>query len=253
MKFQCNKTIAHRLLVVIGLFAFSGLVTTLHAADIEKPTSTTTKELFLGDRPVDRILFLGNSITFHAPLESVSWDGNWGMAASREDLDYVHVLVHKIAEEVDGKPQFKVRNIADFERGFQAFNFAEELKEFWEFKPQLVVLAIGENVSALDSEDLQEGYENAFRNLIQQAKKSGASTIVVRSSFYPDPAKDEAMRRASEAEEVIFLDIQELSKDPLNFGRSERDFKHDGVANHPGDRGMQAIADAIWSTIQPQK
>ena len=49
------------------------------------------------------------------------------------------------------------------------------------------------------------------------------------------------------------MDIGHLSKDESNYARAERDFKHKGVAAHPGDRGMQAIADAILEAIHGQK
>ena len=47
-----------------------------------------------------------------------------------------------------------------------------------------------------------------------------------------------------------FVDISKLSKDSANFARSERKFQNDGVAGHPGDKGMAAIASAIWLAIE---
>jgi hypothetical protein len=47
----------------------------------------------------------------------------------------------------------------------------------------------------------------------------------------------------------IFVDVGQLGKDESNYARSERQFKHAGVAGHPGDKGMKAIADAIVRMI----
>jgi alpha-galactosidase len=46
------------------------------------------------------------------------------------------------------------------------------------------------------------------------------------------------------------VDISALSKEPANYARSERSFTNDGVARHPGDKGMQAIADAIVEAME---
>ena len=66
----------------------------------------------------DKILFLGNSITLHGPSESIGWTGNWGMAASAEEKDYVHLVVQALTEPSAAPPKYMVRNIADFERQF---------------------------------------------------------------------------------------------------------------------------------------
>ena len=47
----------------------------------------------------------------------------------------------------------------------------------------------------------------------------------------------------------VFVDISGLGKDESNYARSERSFAHGGVAAHPGDKGMQAIADALLKAI----
>jgi hypothetical protein len=47
----------------------------------------------------------------------------------------------------------------------------------------------------------------------------------------------------------IYVDISALAKDKSLYGRAERDFKHAGVANHPGDQGMTAIADALMKAL----
>ena len=37
----------------------------------------------IGGLQAERVLFLGNSITLHAPAPNIGWTGNWGMAATR--------------------------------------------------------------------------------------------------------------------------------------------------------------------------
>ena len=102
----------------------------------------TPAELHLGSLPVNRVLFLGNSITLHAPAPDIGWTGNWGMAASGEDKDYVHLLLDKIAVSSGGRPRFMVRNIAEFERELGAFNIEEQLKNYRSGKRRHEVMSV---------------------------------------------------------------------------------------------------------------
>ena len=60
------------------------------------------------------------------------------------------------------------------------------------------------------------------------------------------------MKKASTDAGVLFLDISQLGSDAANFARAERQIEHAGVAGHPGDKGMQALADALWNAIKKE-
>ena len=57
------------------------------------------------------------------------------------------------------------------------------------------------------------------------------------------------MRKAALQAGATFVDIAKLGQVEANAARSERKIEHAGVAAHPGDQGMRAIADAIYASI----
>jgi len=80
--------------------------------------------------------------------------------------------------------------------------------------------------------------------------KAGRQPVVlVRSCFWKDTARDQALQQASTTAGSRFVDISALSADESHYARSERPFKHAGVANHPGDKGMAAIAAALLEAL----
>ena len=169
-----------------------------------------------------KILFVGNSLTSHGPKADIDWHGNWGMAATSLEKDYVHV----------------------------GYDIAGKYADAAAFKADLVILCIGENVAALKTPEAQAKYQEQVTALLKTLKSNPKAAIIVRSSFWPSEAKDSAMRKACEAVGGTFVDISALSKDEKNYARSERPYKHAGVANHPGDRGMAAIAEEIVKVVK---
>ncbi len=198
---------------------------------------------------IRRILFLGNSITLHGPKADIGWTGNWGMAASSEDKDYVHLVTSAIARQAGSAPRIMVRNIADFERNYATYDVDGQLMDAFAFDPDLVVLAIGENVPALDSAEARAKFKSGVMNVLRCVLAKRHPLVVVRSCFWADAAKDQVLREACEETGGIFVDAGPLGRDPANAARSERAFTHDGVAAHPGDRGMKALADAIVQAV----
>lgn len=208
-----------------------------------------TAEPEIKSSAIRRILFLGNSITHHGPKEEIGWTGNWGMAASSEDKDYVHLVAAALARHTGVRPEIRVRNIADFERNYATYDVDRQMEEFFAFDPDLVILAVGENVPALASEEAKDKFRAGVINILRCALAKRHPLVVVRSSFWADAAKDEALRQASREADALFVDVGSLGREPANAARAERAFTHDGVAVHPGDRGMKAIADAILQAV----
>ncbi len=232
-------TIPFWLSVFLSLPFFQGFVSHLSAEDIDLSK-------------VDRLAFIGNSITLHGPKEDIDWHGNWGMAATAAERDFVHRLAKRVEEATKRKPQLSVRNLADFERGYEGYDFDSGLEETLEFQPDLIIVCLGENVSSLDSAQKVQAFEAAFVNLLQRlGSQAGAKPrpILVRGTFWRDDAKERAMKSASEKVKARFVSLEGLDQDPLNFGRAERPWKHAGVGGHPGDRGMEQIAERLWGAI----
>ncbi len=197
-----------------------------------------------------RLLVLGNSITRHGPSAAVDWHVNWGMAASDIEKDFSHIL-QRYFKDLNGGvlPEAKIDNIATFERGYKTMDIAATMKPFIDFKPTVMVLAINENVAGLKGEEDEKAYYEALVKMLKLFKDNGNPKLYVRSSFWPNEPKDRVLRKACEWYGGTYVDISALAKDEKNYARSEREFKHAGVANHPGDAGMKNIADMIWKAV----
>lgn len=213
-------------------------------------TAKADEPLQVGTLRVQRILFLGNSITLHGPAPKIGWTGNWGMAATAQDKDYVHQLVGKISKATGQTPKVMIRNIADFERRPTEFNIGEALKDELAFEADVIILAIGENASSPTTDEARQQFAAALKDLLAQLKQHGKPTLFVRSQFWPDATKDKLLKAACQDAGGVFVDISRLGADPSNAARSERQIEHAGVAGHPGDKGMAAIADQLWLAIK---
>lgn len=199
---------------------------------------------------IGKILILGNSITEHGAAPNIDWLGNWGMAASAKEKDYAHLVIGAITASAGKPPEAMIQNIANYEREYDTYDLTEKRKDLFAFKADVVILAIGENVPELKSEEAKAKFKASVLKVLGALKDSNHPVIVVRSCFWPNAAKDEVLKQASQEVGGIFVDISNLSKDESNYARSERKLKNEGVGNHPGDQGMQAIANALVQALR---
>ncbi len=202
------------------------------------------------ERQGERVLFVGNSITLHGPSAKIGWTGNWGMAASAAEKDYVHLVVDAIGKLRGRKPEFRVANVAGFERAYETFDVAAKLPEEIAFQADTVIVAIGENVPGLPTDEAKAAFTRSVERMLSLLKGPRGAKVYVRSCFWQNAAKDAALREACTKIGGVFVDISALGKDEANYARAERKIAHEGVARHPGDRGMQAIAEAIIAAMR---
>ena len=144
-----------------------------------------------------RVLVYGNSIALHGPMPSIGWTNNCGMAASAPEKDFAHLVVAGLEKRLGKKADFRIRNLAALERNFTT-NVASvaEIAADAKWKPDYVVIAVGENVPNFDSSTaaaystFTAGFVITFasttktrsRPLTPNSRASGSSIASVKSS-----------------------------------------------------------------------
>ena len=197
-----------------------------------------------------RVLFLGNSITLHAPAPQIGWTNEWGMAASRPENDFVHIVTRGIEAETGRRADVRVRNMADFERNFATWQPDRAVRELVDFDAQYLVIAIGENTANLATDAERAAYRDALKRFLSLFLRGRTKPhAVVRGVFWPCAWKDDCLAHAASDLALTFV--------PAAFGESVGmdawgRYWHSGVARHPGDAGMAAIAAAILDGFFPK-
>ena len=200
--------------------------------------------IYFEDRGGKKILFLGNSITKHAPSPAIGWHGNWGMAASSVDKDYVHRTMAKVWE-VAPDTSFMVTQIALWEREYWNENLMEEkFQPTIDFKADIIIMRAVENVREIE----HEGYtfEKGYKALLDKVAKKDAK-IVLTNSFWQQKEKNDIIENIAKERNYKFADVCIGAYDRYT---AKGLFEHSGVAAHPGDEGMEEIAIRIFNEIK---
>ena len=190
-----------------------------------------------------KLLILGNSITHHSPAPEIGWTGDWGMAASAKDRDFVHRLAGML-EESGVRVELRERNVADFERDPSlplSDTFADDLA----FKPDTVVLRICENTPA----ERLENFAAAYEDLIRLFRRDPGCRVFAVGPFWKNDRAEELLSEAAGRTGAHWVSLASLhSGEYQALGQ----FSHAGVAAHPSDKGMEAIARIILAAFREE-
>lgn len=194
-----------------------------------------------------RILFAGNSMAWHAPKEDIGWHGDWGMAASCEDNDYVHQTMKLICKD-HPEASYCIAQCAYWERNMCTNDVLDKYKDAASFNADAIVIILGENI--LESEYTEEELADKFAEFADFLRGNRKHTPVFMSKpFMWDKSKvSKAVDKAAKIIGASVMNMDELKND-ITYRAIGR-FDHSGVAAHPGNRGMKKIAEIIFENIR---
>lgn len=193
-----------------------------------------------------KILFAGNSMAWHAPKDDIGWSGDWGMAASKREKDYVHQTMRFVREKYPNAT-YCIAQCAYWERNMNDDNVFDEYSNLKDFEADAVVIVLGENIH--ENEHTQDELADKFSELISYLRKGKTNVPVLISQpfLWEKSVVCKAIKKAAAELNAMVMDMSELSQD-LSF-RAIGKFEHSGVAAHPSDKGMKRIADIIYRNL----
>lgn len=190
-----------------------------------------------------KLLFLGNSITRHGKAENLGWCGDWGMAASSKENDYVHKLISKFCQK-GVKVSVCIANLSDWERTRNMDLLFTKYLSALRFNADYVIVRLGEN--ACPDKYLSE-FELCYGELTDLFSRNGAK-IVLTDLFWEYEPFDNFVAELAKARGYAFAEIHDLGND--DEMKAIGKFSHNGVAVHPGDKGMAEIAERIFRVLR---
>lgn len=194
-----------------------------------------------------KVLFIGNSITIHEPKPDIGWVKKCGMAASDIDHDYVHILYRYLVKKYK-KVSICVFNGGRWEMDFTNNKLLEPiLDRVKEYKPDMVIVRIGENFSR---NYLNSGVDPylGFSPLIKGIKKN-CNNIYFSSMFWHHDLMDNTIKKIVEEEKVNYVKIDDLGSERKYLAYDQ--YKNNAIyCGHPGDLGMEKIAERFIEAFE---
>lgn len=189
-----------------------------------------------------KILFLGNSITRHGKAENLGWHGDWGMAASRKENDYVHKLISRLQK--DGKTvSYCVANMSEWERSRDTVLLETRYGQAKQFGADIVIVRLGENAQLAEH---LNAFIPCYRNMVEFFAQE-KTKVILTDLFWEYEPFDRFVQEFAKEKGYAFVQLHDLGgRDDM---KAVGKFSHQGVAVHPGDKGMAEIALRIYAKI----
>lgn len=220
------------------------------AEDTENPEAiVATEESF-------DYVAMGNSVTCNEISDL--WPGNWGMAASSEDKDYVHIVSAWLGGQSAKPVTTTVLDLKKWEVAQDRGSLLEDYEKYLNEYTDLITIQTGENITEY-KETLESDYSDLLSSIRQKAPN--AQILMLGEVLWPSEDIEDAKRLACSVEGVTFIEMTDflngyegLYKSAMGASVATPDggsfaIGNEVVAAHPNDDGMACIAQQVIDQI----
>lgn len=193
-----------------------------------------------------RVMFLGNSVTLHAPKADIGWYGNWGMAASCRENDYVHQVMTALQTRYP-HAAFCIAQGSVWETTLAQCAYAAQFSQAKAFAADVIVSTLEANIP-VDTFDAKLFCCELGRLHRYLAREDGSTRLIVASSMCRIPEKDAAIAAYAAEAHARYVPVGDIFADPENLAIGL--FEHEGIQNHPSDVGMKKLAQRYLTAIE---
>ena len=209
-----------------------------HAAPVFNSVDTNAILDFFNQRPIAstgyRVLFIGDSLTIHGQVPNL-WDAYTGMAASSAENDFVHLITQRLQSQTKQRPiEILYDNGGNGRLGTMLAYYQSQPS----LAPDLIILQGGEN----------DTFDSVFREQYLQLLALSTREIVLGDWFSDEKSAFEKTAAAKRG--LPFVNLRVIQRNPRNSG-FDGPYHVAGVAMHPNDAGMAAIATAVIQAADP--
>ncbi|MCF2640954.1 MAG: SGNH/GDSL hydrolase family protein [Lachnospiraceae bacterium] len=198
---------------------------------------------------------IGNSLTTHPVIDGIWW-GNWGMAASTRENDFVHKVCSSLEQnyEVHSNAIYYTSWETAADRNSQL----SILDPYLTADLDLVTIQLGDNITG-NFGTLTSDYQNLIGYV--RSKAPNAQIMVIDEFCWPNGTIQQAQQTASSAYGADYISLAAIQNINYKVGAATvagddgqmHTIYNGAVGCHPNDAGMQYIADQILQRITVKK
>ena len=200
---------------------------------------------------------LGNSITCNEIDDSLWW-GSWGMAASSEEKDYVHLVAGWLGNQTLKEVNTTVLDLKEWEVAQKRESLLSNYAKYFDENTNLVTIQTGENITEY-KDTLNQDY-SALVKFIKE-KAPNAQILMLGEMLWPSEDIEAAKKAACKEHNITFIEMttflngyESSYKSALNAEVAGADGKKHKISNevvaaHPNDAGMECIYQSVINNI----
>jgi hypothetical protein len=141
--------------------------------------------------------------------------------------------------------------MATLERHFwevDAYRDDPSVKDAVNFGADIIIFRIAENVNPAGAPENSKSLHDGFCDIIDLFNPDGTKKVIMTTPFWNNDIFVNTISDIAAERGYPLVRLHDLGSDAKY--RADGLFEHNGVAMHPGDAGMTAIADRIWDALK---